>query len=52
MAGGRLFFTAGTGRIVVAADAATGETLWTYRGDDTAERGSVCVRCNSAMVVF
>ena len=37
MAGGKLFFTAGTGRTVVAADAATGETLWTYRGDDTAE---------------
>jgi quinoprotein glucose dehydrogenase len=41
MAGGKLFFTAGTGRTVVAADAATGETLWTYRGDDTAERGAV-----------
>src|SRR5882672_9850509 len=41
MAGGKLFFTAGTGRTVVAADAATGETLWTYRGDDTTERGAV-----------
>src|SRR5580658_404743 len=41
MAGGKLFFTAGTGRTVVAADALTGETLWTYRGDDTAERGAV-----------
>src|SRR5580658_656168 len=41
MAGGRLFFTAGTGRTVVAADALTGETLWVYRGDDTAERGAV-----------
>jgi len=41
MAGGKLFFTAGTGRTVVAADAATGETLWLYRGDDTAERGAV-----------
>src|ERR1051326_339148 len=41
MVGGKLFFTAGTGRTVVAADAATGETLWTYRGDDTAERGAV-----------
>jgi glucose dehydrogenase len=40
MVGGRLYFTAGTGRTVVAADAATGETLWTYRGDDTAERGA------------
>ena len=41
MVGGKLYFTAGTGRTVVAADAATGETLWTYRGDDTAERGAV-----------
>src|SRR6185312_12410486 len=39
--GGKLYFTAGTGRTVVAADAVTGETLWTYRGDDTAERGAV-----------
>ena len=30
----RLFFTAGTRRTVVAADAATGETLWTYRFDE------------------
>src|ERR1051325_10791489 len=29
MAGGKLFFTAGTGRTVVAADAATGEAMWT-----------------------
>jgi quinoprotein glucose dehydrogenase len=41
MVGGKLYFTAGTGRTVVAADALTGETLWTYRGDDTAERGAV-----------
>jgi quinoprotein glucose dehydrogenase len=41
MAGGKLFFTAGAGRTVVAADALTGETLWIYRGDDTAERGAV-----------
>ncbi len=41
MIGGKLYFTAGTGRTVVAADALTGETLWTYRGDDTAERGAV-----------
>lgn len=41
MAGGKLYFTAGTGRTVVAADPVTGETLWTYRGDDTAERGAV-----------
>ncbi len=41
MVGGKLYFTAGTGRTVVAADALSGETLWTYRGDDTAERGAV-----------
>ena len=41
MVGGKLYFTAGVGRTVVAADAATGETLWVYRGDDTKERGAV-----------
>ncbi|HLH44566.1 MAG TPA: PQQ-binding-like beta-propeller repeat protein [Bryobacteraceae bacterium] len=41
MVGGKLYFTAGVGRTVVAADAATGETLWLYRGDDTRERGAV-----------
>jgi quinoprotein glucose dehydrogenase len=50
MVGGRLFFTAGTGRTVVAVDAATGETLWTYRGDDTAERGAV--RANNRGVSY
>jgi quinoprotein glucose dehydrogenase len=41
MIGGKLFFTAGTGRTVVSTDAASGETLWVYHGDDTAERGAV-----------
>ena len=41
MVGGKLYFTAGVGRTVVAADAATDETLWLYRGDDTKERGAV-----------
>lgn len=41
MVGGKVFVTAGTSRTVVAADALTGETLWTYHGDDTAERGQV-----------
>jgi quinoprotein glucose dehydrogenase len=50
MVGGRLYFTAGTGRTLVAADAATGETLWIYRGDDTAERGSV--RANNRGVSY
>jgi quinoprotein glucose dehydrogenase len=38
MIGGRLYFTAGTRRDVVAVDAATGETLWMYRLDE-GERG-------------
>jgi quinoprotein glucose dehydrogenase len=50
MAGGRLYFTAGTGRTLVAADAASGETLWVYRGDDTAERGAV--RANNRGVSY
>ncbi len=50
MVGGKLFFTAGTGRTVVAADAATGETLWIYRGDDTKERGAV--RANNRGVSY
>ena len=50
MVGGKLFFTAGVGRTVVAADAATGETLWLYRGDDTAERGAV--RANNRGVSY
>jgi quinoprotein glucose dehydrogenase len=50
MVGGKLFFTAGTGRTVVAADAASGETLWLYRGDDTAERGAV--RANNRGVSY
>ena len=41
MVGGKLYVTAGTGRTVVAIDAATGETLWLYNGDDTKERGAV-----------
>src|SRR5215469_2244387 len=50
MVGGRLYFTAGTGRTLVAADAATGETLWLYRGDDTADRGAV--RANNRGVSY
>jgi quinoprotein glucose dehydrogenase len=41
--GGVLYFTAGTRRDVVAADAATGETLWLYRIDE-GERGNRAVR--------
>jgi len=36
MIGGKLFFTAGQRRTVVAADAGTGETLWTWRPDEGA----------------
>ncbi|HEX5431417.1 MAG TPA: PQQ-binding-like beta-propeller repeat protein, partial [Bryobacteraceae bacterium] len=41
MVGGKLYFTAGASRTVIAADAATGETLWLFNGDDTKERGAV-----------
>ena len=50
MVGGTLYFTAGTGRTVVAADAATGETKWLYNGDDTKERGAV--RANNRGVSY
>src|SRR5450432_2935221 len=43
MAAGVLYFTAGTRRDVVAADAATGETLWMYRIDE-GPRGAVVAR--------
>ncbi len=36
MINGVLYFTAGTRRYVVAADAGTGETLWTWRMDEGA----------------
>jgi len=36
MVGGVLYFTAGQRRTVVAADAGTGETLWTWRPDEGA----------------
>ena len=34
MIGGVLYFTAGQRRVVLAADAETGETLWMYRVDE------------------
>ncbi len=43
MVGGVLYFTAGTRRNAVAVDAATGETLWTYRLDE-GPRGAVVAR--------
>jgi len=36
MAGGRLFFTAGTSRAAVAVDAGTGEILWMHRMEEGA----------------
>jgi quinoprotein glucose dehydrogenase len=49
MVGGRLYFTAGTRRTVVAADAATGETIWTHRID---EEGRGAVRQNNRGVAY
>src|SRR5436190_21898307 len=43
MAGGVLYFTAGTRRDVMAVDAASGETLWMYRLDE-GPRGQVVAR--------
>jgi quinoprotein glucose dehydrogenase len=43
MAGGVLYFTAGTRRDAVAIDGATGETLWIYRIDEGA-RGTLVAR--------
>ena len=43
MAGGVLYFTAGTKRDAMAVDAATGETLWMYRLDE-GPRGAVVAR--------
>jgi quinoprotein glucose dehydrogenase len=49
MVGGVLYFTAGTNRVVVAANAATGETLWTYR---LQEEGRGAVRQNNRGVSY
>jgi quinoprotein glucose dehydrogenase len=46
MIGGMLYFTTGTQRTVVAVDAATGETKWTWRLDEGA-RARVAPRRNS-----
>ncbi len=47
MVGGRLFFTAGSRRNVVAADAATGETLWMWRNEEEQRRWAEAPRRNS-----
>src|SRR5262245_11199387 len=41
MIGGVLYFTAGDRRAIVAADAGTGETLWTWRLDEGARVNGV-----------
>lgn len=51
MADGLLYFTAGTRRVAVAADPATGETLWTYRLDE-GERGDRAVRANNRGLAY
>src|ERR1019366_2076376 len=39
MVGGVLYFNAGSRRVMIAADAATGETLWIYRMDEGQRAG-------------
>ena len=51
MAGGLLYFTAGSRRVAVAADAATGETIWTYRLDEGA-RGDRAPRVNNRGLAY
>src|SRR5690606_38734641 len=51
MADGKLFFTAGSRRAAIAADPATGETLWTYRLDE-GERGDRAVRNNNRGLAY
>jgi quinoprotein glucose dehydrogenase len=51
MAGGVLYFTAGTRRAAVAVDGATGETLWTYRLDEGA-RGAQVPRVNNRGLAY
>ena len=51
MAGGVLYFTAGSRRDAVAVDAATGETLWLYRLDE-GERGDRAVRTQNRGLAY
>ena len=52
MAGGVLYFTAGTRRDVVAVDAATGETLWMYRLDEGARGATVARTVNRGLAFW
>ena len=51
MVNGVLYFTAGDRRAIIAADAGTGETLWTYRYEEPASR-TTGVRKNSRGVAY
>ena len=51
MAGGVLYFTAGTRRDAIAVDAATGETAWMYRLDE-GQRGTVVARTNNRGLAY
>jgi quinoprotein glucose dehydrogenase len=51
MVGGVLYFTATQQRYAVAADAATGKTLWTYVLDE-GERGTRAVRMNNRGLAY
>jgi quinoprotein glucose dehydrogenase len=52
MAGGVLYFTAGTRRDVLAVDAATGETLWMYRLDEGARGATVARTVNRGLALW
>lgn len=51
MIGGVLYFTAGTRRAAIAVDAATGETLWSYRLDE-GSRGAQVPRTNNRGLAY
>jgi quinoprotein glucose dehydrogenase len=51
MAGGVLYFTAGTRRDAIAVDAANGETLWMYRLDE-GPRGALVARSNNRGLAY
>jgi quinoprotein glucose dehydrogenase len=51
MIGGVLYFTAGSRRAAIAVDAATGETLWSYRLDE-GPRGAQVPRTNNRGLAY
>jgi quinoprotein glucose dehydrogenase len=52
MAGGILYFTAGTRRDVIAVDPANGETLWMYRLDEGARGATVARTVNRGLAFW